>query len=208
LSITVDKFENNWDIWVYPSTLPEIKEQILVTQVIDNKTIETLNKGGKVLLTIKKGSVKADKGGSVAVGFSSIFWNTAWTENQPPHTLGILCDLKHPAFTNFPTDYYSNWEWWDAMSHSNAILLSGFSPELKPIVRIIDTWFENRPLALIFEAKVGKGKIIVSGADLISDANKRPEARQLIYSLKNYITSSSFMPATTIELEKLKDLFE
>ena len=38
-----------------------------------------LNKGGKVLLTLKQGTIKADKGGDIQVGFSSIFWNTAWT---------------------------------------------------------------------------------------------------------------------------------
>ena len=31
---------------------------------------------------------------------------------------------------------------------------------LTPIVRIVDDWFKNRKTALIFEAKVGKGKFI------------------------------------------------
>ena len=30
---------------------------------------------------------------------------------------------------------------------------------------MIDDWFTNRPLALLFEAKVGKGKLLVSGID-------------------------------------------
>ena len=60
-------------------------------------------------------------GGDVAIGFSSIFWNTAWTARQPPHTLGILCNPKHPALAEFPTEYFSNYQWWDAMSHSGAI---------------------------------------------------------------------------------------
>jgi hypothetical protein len=206
LVVIVDKFENSWNIWVYPATPPEIKENILVTQVLDKKAIETLNDGGKILLTLKKGSVKPDKGGSIAVGFSSIFWNTAWTQGQAPHTLGILCNSKHPAFADFPTDYYSNWEWWDAMSHSNAIVLSDFTPELKPIVRIIDTWFENRPLALMFEAKIGKGEIIVSGVDLIANADKRPEARQLLYSLKKYMSGDSFRPINQMTIRQLSDL--
>ena len=33
-------------------------------------------------------------------GFSSIFWNTAWTHHQAPHTLGILCDPRGPAFAS------------------------------------------------------------------------------------------------------------
>lgn len=208
LIVSVENAENSWDIWVYPSTLPEVKGETLVTQKLDAKAIETLNKGGKVLLTITKGSVKEEKGGSVAVGFSSIFWNTSWTNGQAPHTLGILCDPKHPALADFPTEYHSNWQWWDAMSHSNAIVLSDFAPELKPIVRLIDDWFTNRPLGLIFEVKVGKGFLLISGADLLTDADKRPEARQLLYSLKRYMAGTSFHPATAIDADKLQALFQ
>ncbi len=208
LTVSVDNFENSWDIWVYPSTLPEVKGEILVTQKLDTKAIETLNSGGKVLLTITKGSVKEEKGGSVGVGFSSIFWNTSWTNGQAPHTLGILCDPKHPALADFPTEYHSNWQWWDAMSHSNAILLSDFAPELNPIVRLIDDWFTNRPLGLILEVKVGKGFLLISGADLLTDADKRPEARQLLYSLETYMTGTSFHPATAIDADKLQALFQ
>jgi hypothetical protein len=207
LSVVVGTYENSWDFWVYPASLPQINEPILVTQKLDAKAIETLNKGGKVLLTIKKGSIKKDKGGSVMVGFSSIFWNTAWTHGQPPHTLGILCNPKHPALAEFPSEYHSNWQWWDAMSHSNAILLTDFSPDLVPIVRIIDDWFTNRSLGLIFEANVGKGKIIVAGVDLISDSEKRPEARQLLYSLKKYMAGKDFNPTTRIDMEKLSGIF-
>jgi hypothetical protein len=156
---------------------------------------------------VKKGSVKPEKGGNIAVGFSSIFWNTSWTGGQAPHTLGILCNPNHPALADFPTEFHSNWQWWDAMSHSNAIMLSDFPADLKPIVRIIDDWFTNRPLALIFEAKIGKGKIIVSGADLLTDMGKRPEARQLLYSLQHYMAGNSFNPSVEIEIEKLKSVF-
>ncbi len=115
---------------------------------------------------MKKGTLKPEWGGNIAIGFSSIFWNTAWTRGQAPHTLGILCNPKHPALIDFPTEYHSNWQWWDAMSHSGAINISSMPAEIKPIVRVVDDWFTNRPLALIFEARVGKGKLIVLGIDL------------------------------------------
>lgn len=208
LSVSVANFTNQWHIWVYPAVLPTIHSSIYITQQLDNKAIDLLKKGGKVLLTIKKGSVKSDKGGDIAIGFSSIFWNTAWTHGQAPTTLGILCNPKNPALADFPTEYYSDWEWWDAMTHSNAIILSDFSPKLQPIVRVIDDWFTNRPLGLLFEAKAGKGSIIVSGIDLLTDAKKRPEAQQLLYSLERYMAGSSFHPKTSIRIEKLKALFK
>ncbi len=181
---------------------------IFVTQKLDARALDVLSRGGKVLLTPAKGSVKPEKGGDIAVGFSSIFWNTAWTGKQAPHTLGILCNPAHPALADFPTEFHSNWQWWDAMSHSNAIVISDLPAGLQPIVRIIDDWFTNRPLAMIFEANTGKGKIMVCGVDLLTDQAKRPEARQLLYSLKHYMAGDGFKPAAFVEAEKISALFK
>ncbi|SHN11931.1 sugar-binding domain-containing protein [Mucilaginibacter sp. OK098] len=208
LQINAGGHINSWDIFVYPSHNPEAGKNIYVTQQLDEKALAILNSGGKVLLTIKKGAIKDAKGGSVAVGFSSIFWNTSWTNNQPPHTLGILCNPKHPALAEFPTDYYSNWEWQDAMSHSNAIRLDSLSSDIKPIVRIIDDWFTARPLGLIFECKAGNGSLMVSGIDLLTNQEKRPEAKQLLYSLEAYMNTPAFKPAIPVKTEKLAAIFK
>jgi hypothetical protein len=206
LTISIGTDQNSWDLFVYPASLPENAQDILVTQQLDAKALETLSNGGKVLLTLKKGSLKADKGGDVAVGFSSIFWNTAWTHGQPPHTLGILCNPAHPALKEFPTQYHSNWQWWDAMSHSNTILLDSLAKGLQPIVRVIDDWVTARPLGLITECKIGRGKLLLSGIDLLTDQDKRPEAKQLLYSLKQYMSGAAFNPATSITAEKLQSV--
>ncbi len=209
VTLQVNDFENAWNIWVYPSQLSEIPgaEKIMVTQQMDANTVAYLNHGGNVLLTVKKGSVKPGKGGEVPVGFSSIFWNTQWTAfRQPPFTLGILCNPKHPAFAWFPTAYYSDWQWWDAMSHCNAIRIDSVSPEIEPIVRIIDDWVTAKPLGLIFECRVGKGKLLVAGVDLITDREHRPEARQLLFSILNYMVGDAFSPAVAVEAEKIQSL--
>jgi glycosyl hydrolase family 2 len=206
LTVSIGKYENSWDVFVYPASLPEKSPDILVTQQMDAKTWETLENGGKVLLTLKKGSLMPDKGGNIAIGFSSIFWNTAWTNNQPPVTLGILCNPAHPALNEFPTQYHSNWQWWDAMSHSSAIQLDSLAKGLQPIVRVIDDWVTARPLGLIVECKVGKGTLLLSGIDLLTDQDKRPEARQLLYSLKRYMTGGAFKPATSVSAAKLRSL--
>ena len=208
LEVSVNSFTNDWEFWVYPvSNVMDPKfEKIRVTSTLDQTTIAHLEQGGNVLLTLKKGTLKPEFGGNIAIGFSSIFWNTAWTRGQAPHTLGILCNPNHPALADFPTEYYSSWEWWDAMSHSGAINLTNFPAEINPVVRVIDDWFTNRPLALILEAKVGKGKILVTGIDLTSDMDKRPEARQLLYSLKKYMTGNQFNPTVFVASDLLKKL--
>jgi hypothetical protein len=208
LEIAVDSLSNSWDFWVYPVKKETISgaEKIRVVQKPDTETMGFLKNGGTVLLTLKQGTLSPEMGGTIRIGFSSIFWNTAWTHGQAPHTLGILCNPNHPALAEFPTEYHSNWQWWDAMSHSGAIDLTSFPKDIKPIVRVIDDWFTNRPLALIFEAKVGKGKLLVSGIDLTTDLAKRPEAQQLFFSLKKYMAGPEFNPKTEMQPDNVRAL--
>ncbi len=197
---------NSWDIWVYPKERSILAEDIFVVQSLNKEALSVLKEGGSVLLSVEKGTVSPEYGGDIGIGFSSIFWNTAWTGGQKPHTLGILCNPEHPALREFPTEYYSNWQWWDAMSHSNAIILESFSGNVEPIVRVIDDWVTNRSLALIFEGRVGKGKLIISGIDLVNNMKVRPEADQLLYSLKRYMLSEEFTPATSLEVSQLQQM--
>ena len=199
LEVTVGEFSNSWDIWVYPRNVSGEPGEVRISQYLDASTLDFLVKGGKVLLSLGRGRVAPGMGGEVGVGFSSIFWNTAWTDNQKPHTLGILCNPAHPALAQFPTEYHSNWQWWDAMSHADAIRMDSFPVELKPVVRIIDDWVTNRRLALIIEAKVGEGSLLISGADLVNNLENRAEARQLRHSLLSYMNSGKFNPETGLE---------
>ena len=208
LEVSVNGKSNSWDFWVYPAKKEVLSgaENIRVVQKLDAQTTQFLKNGGTVLLNLKKGTLPKEMGGEVAIGFSSIFWNTAWTSGQAPHTLGILCNSSHPALADFPTEYHSNYQWWDAMSHSGAINLTVFPAELKPIVRVIDDWVTNRPLALIFECKVGKGKILISGIDLTTDLDKRLEAQQLLFSLKKYMVGEKFNPKIELTAELIEKL--
>ena len=92
------------------------------------------------------------------------------------------------------------------MHHGQAIILNNFENKIEPLVRIIDDWFENRSLGLIFEAQVGDGRIIVSGADLLSDRENRLEAKQLQFSLLSYMTSPQFEPKSEVSIDELHSL--
>lgn len=203
LKINIEKFENSWDIWVYPENQRIELKDVRVVENLDKSTLAYIQNGGKVLLSLGKGKVSSEMGGNIGVGFSSIFWNTAWTGGQKPHTLGILCDPSHPALKSFPSEYYSNWQWWDAMKYADALILDSLAINLKPIVRIIDDWVSNRNLALIFEARIGKGRIVVSGTDLVNNLASRPEARQLRFSLMQYMNSDTFKPNVDINPDDL-----
>lgn len=204
LSVKIQQFENDWDFWVYPKS-NETSNDVLVTKALDEKAIRTLQQGGKVLWSILEDS--ESKNLNDGIGFSSIFWNTAWTGGQLPNSLGILCNPKHPALAEFPTEYHSNWQWWDAMSYSNGIFLDDFPVEVQPIVRVIDDWFGNRPEALLIEVKVGEGKLLISGIDFFNNMNHRPAGKQLLHSLTKYMESDSFAPKPELSVSEVKVFF-
>jgi hypothetical protein len=203
--LTNTPFKNKWDFWVYPAAQDVKKGEVLVTDKLDNEAELTLKKGGSVLL-LNFGNIGKDKGAKVKIGFSTVFWNTAWTRNQPPHTLGILCDTANPVFKDFPTEFHSNWQWWDPVTHSQAMIIDGFPANLKPLIQPIDTWFENRRLALAFEAKTNGGKLLVCSIDLKTISDERLVSKQLLISVLNYMNSESFDPQIEVDIRKVKEL--
>jgi hypothetical protein len=205
VSLTGTHFKNQWDFWVYPVKQEVNNKNVLVTDRLDNISETVLKKGGSVLLLIY-GKVGKDKGAKVAIGFSTVFWNTAWTNNQPPHTLGILCDPGLSFFRDFPTEFHSDWQWWDPVSHSQAMILDGFPAKLKPLIQPIDTWFENRRLALAFEAKTGGGRLMVCSIDLKNISEERLVSKQLLFSVLNYMNSPSFDPQIDVDFSEINNL--
>jgi len=147
------------------------------------------------------------KGKEVVQTFLPVFWNTSWFKMRPPHTLGFLCDPGNPAFADFPTSYHSDLQWWEIVNNAQVMNLEDFPADFRPLVQPIDTWFLNRRLALLFECKVGKGKLLVSSADLSPVQSDRPAAEQLFFSLQQYMQSPRFNPRASINFDLIKDLF-
>jgi len=204
VSIEGTPYSNSWDIWVYPAGLDtKASDNVLIAEQFDEQAKAALNDGGKVLLMPPLNSIDSN----VPPAFTTIFWNTQWTARQPPHTLGILCDPKHPALAQFPTEFHSNWQWWDLVTKSRFMILDDFPTGLRPIVQVIDDWNTNRRLSLVFEAKVGKGKLLVTGIDLKSNLNRRPVAKQMLRSLLKYMDSNAFAPRGSIDAGLLQGLF-
>ncbi|MBI5381216.1 MAG: hypothetical protein HZA31_04890 [Opitutae bacterium] len=198
---------NSWEFWVYPARIETMAPaDVVVVHELDAAAEARLRAGGRVLWLPPARQIKGDpQYGAVKMGFSSIFWNTAWTDGQPPHTLGIFCDPRHPALADFPTEYHSNFQWWDLVREGAPFILTA-QRELNPIVQVIDDWVTARKLGLIFEARVGAGRLIACAADLTSQLDQRPVARQMRASLLRYMAGPDFMPQTGMTLAELRAL--
>jgi hypothetical protein len=213
VSIAGSDYVNDWDLWVFAAEVASsAPADVYICEQLDEAALARLSAGGKVVLMPKAKDLKVVS----EIGFSSVFWNTAWTKGfaeeprpngQAPHTLGILCDPQHPALASFPTEYHSNWQWWELIHGATAITLDGLPSELRPIVQPIDTWFNAHRLSLAFEAKVNGGSLVVVSSDLQSNLDERLVARQFRHSLLNYVASDAFAPKVEISLEQLQSIF-
>jgi hypothetical protein len=205
LGLKEAQVENDWDLWVYPSeTNVEPGANVRIATTLDEAAFSYLDQGGDVLLLPSPAAIA----GEVEMGFSPIFWNTAWTQGQAPHTLGILCDPDHPALARFPTDYHSNWQWWYLVSSGAATPMDTLPDRLRPIVQVIDDWFQNRKLGLLFEARIGQGRLLFSSMDLQSKLAERPVARQMLDSLLSYMEGDEFKPSQELTPQHIQTLLK
>ena len=197
VSLKDSKYKNSWSIWEYPKDV-----EVSSSEVVFANTIEAaeaaLQKGNKVLFNPDYKTIQGITG-----RFVPVFWSPVHFPNQPA-TMGILLDEKHPAFNNFPTDYHTDWQWWDLSIKSKSVITDYL--EVTPLVRVIDNFVTNHSLSTVFEAKVGKGKLVFSSIDLSSDLINRPTARQLRHSLLQYMESDAFAPSKSIRMEDLQKI--
>ena len=195
---------NQWEIWVYPHILPAVDTSgVRVAYAWNDRVKEYLQQGGEVLLLADTNKINSD----ADPAFSGISWNTVWS-GMPPNLLGILCDPQHPAFADFPTEFHSNWQWWDLVRHSKPMVLEHMPASFRPLVQMIPDWNTNKKIGLLWEARVGKGRLLVSAIDLRDDMQHRPVAAQLLYSLKKYISSAQFAPAEVFSVNLIDELFK
>ena len=173
--------------------------------------LKYLTEGGKVLWFPSKDKHKDQTVGGL---FQTDYWNYRMfrtiCENldRPvsPGTLGILTYPGHPALADFPPEFHTNWQWFPIIKQSYPMILDRLSDDYRPIVQVIDNVERNHKLGLLFEFKVGNGKLLVCMSDLKAVQDK-PEARQFYRSILEYMESSAFAPSYSLSAKDLQDLF-
>lgn len=190
--------KNKWSIWVYPAQQDTPQKDVVFTTSLSD-ALKYLNEGKKVLLNPDTAHLKGVQG-----RFAPVFWSPVHFPDQPG-TMGLLCDPAHPALADFPTEFHSNWQWWDLITASKTMIIDGI-PALDPIVRIIDNFYKNRKMANLIEARTEKGQLIICSMDITANLEKRPAARQLRYSLERYMGSPGFNPSVRLNASDLEQL--
>ena len=206
LSIDGTPYRNDYSLWIYPAADKEVapSEDICVTDDLDAH-LKYLTEGGKVLWFPSKDKHKDQTVGGL---FQTDYWTICENLDRPvsPGTLGILTDPGHPALADFPTEFHTNWQWFPIIKQSYPMILDRLSDDYRPIVQVIDNVERNHKLGLLFEFKVGNGKLLVCMSDLKAVQDK-PEARQFYRSILEYMESPAFAPSYSLSAKDLQDLF-
>jgi hypothetical protein len=190
-------FENAWNFWVYPANVdaPAPQDVLITSSWPEAET--RLAAGGKVLFQPKVQDLDSSDPKLSSV---PIFWNRLMNPNGA-WMLGLWCDAKHPALANFPTEANCDWQWIDLVRDARALNLDTLPRELQPIVQPIDDWNRNWKLGLLYECRVGNGRLMVCSIDLSSG---RAGAASLRRSILDHVASDGFAPATSLSLAELR----
>ena len=197
---------NHWEFWVYPSHVDAPSEEgIYIADKLTDEALEALKQGGKVLLTAA-GNVTY--GNDVVQHYLPVFWNTSWFKMRPPHTTGAAIDTAHPLFAHgFPTDDWSNLNWWELLNKAQVMNLSDFPLHYQSPIQPIDTWHISRKLGMLVEAKVLGGQLLMTTMDVTRHLESRPVARQMRHAIVRYMQSADFAPSLSLEPSVIADLF-
>jgi len=190
---------NSWKIWIVPTNPKLDSPKVLLTSSFAEAQTN-LAKGGTVLFLPIQGSIRKRQDTS----FLPAFWSPVYFTNQAG-TMGLLIQNNHPALADFPTEEYCNWQWWSLLTPCAGSVVLDQVKHIQPIVQTIDAFSRNQKLGLIFEAKVGSGRLLVCSANLSGDTD--PMRLQMRASLVRYLSGPTPANLAKISESELSALF-
>ena len=190
---------NSWKIWIVPTNPKLDSPKVLLTSSFAQAQTN-LAKGGTVLFLPTQGSIRKRQDTS----FLPAFWSPVYFTNQAG-TMGLLIQNNHPALADFPTEEYCNWQWWSLLTPCGGSVVLDQVKNIQPIVQTIDAFSRNQKLGLIFELKVGSGRLLVCSANLSGDTD--PMRLQMRASLVRYLSGPTPAGLAKISESELSALF-
>jgi hypothetical protein len=206
---------NDWSLWVFPrdrvetakmavagdgwlakrypgaARFPAPQSQqaaLLVTGRWGRDVLGFLKRGGRVLLLNPGAAVPA-----VTSGYRPSGWDPGRREAH----LGTIFDAEHPALRGMPSEGWCDLQFYDIVRGAQTILLDEIPGRLEPIVRVIDMPQRLSNKGLLAEARVGDGKLLLSGLNF-RGAGDDPAGDFFLEQLVRYALSDGFRPAGAV----------
>ncbi len=195
-----DFIQNSWDFWVFPD-VPGVGSSgdLLVARRWNAKVVEHLEQGGRVLLLSPDG---------IFPTITSSFKPCWWLGGPGDSNVGTVI-ADHPAMRGFVHQGWCDLQFVNLLNSSKAMLLDDLPVKVEPIVRCLDVHTLLRNKAYLFEARVGKGRLLVSSFNLTGAMKANdPAAYYLLDRLTRYASGSDFQLKAELPMEYLKTATE
>ena len=205
--------QNTWPLWLFDSSklnsvsrLNESKVAVDTHDVFitsDRFRAESLLKKGKrVLFELPYEDTSYD---CPPVRFNPSFWNSqmgpTWVRG-----MGMIIQNAHPAFASFPTTADGGWQWQSLIENARGLRVDKLNCDcITNLVQPIDEWNRNDKMSLLFECRVGNGRLMMTSMNLEQDT---PQAAALKHSILSYMKSDAFVPHGQASWKQISALFE
>ena len=204
LTLTAKQLEqpvrNSWAITVFAEKRVSKNPAEVVATKDWKEAKAALEEGKRVLYTPYLTSLDYE---CPALSIKNVFWNSQLgpTWSRP---LGLIVEKENVLFQKFPTEESGGWQWEDILRQSRGFRLDGLEGA-EVLVRAIDDWNRNLSLGLIWQARVGKGSLLVASANLEGSFIERPAAYSLKQELLSYIASEHFRPEGEVTVDAVEE---
>ncbi len=191
----------NYDLYVCPAPRGIPKDSIVTK--LDEETLSRLS-GGEKLLFLPERTPESIPAG-YPVSYISDFW--CWgmfSKMDPSGTLGICPRMDAALWKYFPTAPASDPRWWSLLHGARAVRVTGTGAEV--LLSAIDNIQRNDRLALLLQARVGKGSLLISTCN--TEDPKDPMVNAYLHALLKYLHSDDFLPEAALSAEELLTLFQ
>ncbi|MCK5000221.1 MAG: hypothetical protein KAS23_11820, partial [Anaerohalosphaera sp.] len=126
------------------------------------------------------------------------------------------------ALAGFPNDGYVDLQFHGLIDDCDKVILDDFPCHVEPVIQGVDKAVRDRydvytyglsefqpewvmrKFGYMFELRVGKGRLFVTGFNFTGLHNGRPETCAMFESIMRYVTGDSFKPKTKMSAEELQ----
>ncbi len=194
LTLTIEILDtdvkNHYALMAYPKNEHTDIAGAFIFEKINDEAKELLSQGKAVLVVPDLEKLE----NSIKGFYCQDFWcyhmfkqiSRMMKKPDPVGTMGLLINNEHPALAHFPSEKFSQPQWWTIVQNSRSEIIDNCSEGKNVIVRTIDNVERNHNLALLYEYDYLNGKVVVCNVDF-EKISKTTEGRQFIGSIISYV---------------------
>lgn len=204
LTLVETSITNRYDITILPPAKPVVPQEAVSVVHTMGDALPLLQEGKRVLLLPETVS-ECVKG-----FYCTDFWcypmfrsiSESMNKEVPVGTMGLCIQAEHPIAKALYSDEYSTPQWYMPVSHADCAVLDAAPEGFTPIVQMIDNFERNHRLGLIFETKVGGGRLLISTVRT-EECPDDPAMSRLAQALIDYAASDEFAPRAELDAAML-----